>query len=212
VLERASGRAFPEYARSEIFLPLGMEDCFIAMPPERYRAYGDRVAVTPYLEDGAWKTGPAWSTAEGAAIVRPGGNGYGPVGQLAHLYEMLRGGGARARVRLLERETVDAITTRQTTGMRDTTFGFTIDRGLGTVLNTHAVDPRFNWYGSHASPETFGHAGYFSSVAFADPRHDLVVALAFNGVREDLEHFVRSTQTVDAIYADLALHASPYAR
>jgi hypothetical protein len=62
---------------------------------------------------------------------------------------------------------------------------------------------------SHRRPtahDTCGHAGYFPSVAFADPRHQLTVALAFTGVREDLTHSERNIETLDAIYDDLALN------
>ena len=39
VIRRVDGRPFPEYVRAEIFEPLGMDDCWVGMPPERYRRY-----------------------------------------------------------------------------------------------------------------------------------------------------------------------------
>jgi CubicO group peptidase (beta-lactamase class C family) len=73
------------------------------------------------------------------------------------------------------------------------------------VVNCHAEDPRFGWFGGRASARSYGHAGYFSTVAFADPAHALVVALAFVGVREDAEHGARTTEALDSVYRDLGL-------
>ena len=45
IVRRVDGRPFERYVRDEIFLPLGMNDCWVGMPPERYREYGDRIGV-----------------------------------------------------------------------------------------------------------------------------------------------------------------------
>jgi CubicO group peptidase (beta-lactamase class C family) len=209
VLQRVDGRRYRDYTREEIFLPLGMSDCWVGMTPETHAAYGDRIQVMPYWQDGEWKTGEAWGTPEGTAIERPGGNGYGPADQLVRLYEMLLGGGEREGVRVVSRETAALITRRHTEGLRDRTFGNVVfDRGLGVVVNSRHHGRLFNWYGKHASRDSYGHQGYFSSVAFADPVHDLAVALLFSGVREDVQHGVRVAQAIDALYEDLGIATS----
>src|SRR5262249_55794594 len=43
IVQRLDGRRIDQYAREEILLPLGMNDSWISMPPETYRAYGDRI-------------------------------------------------------------------------------------------------------------------------------------------------------------------------
>ena len=45
IVARTSGRPFDEYVREEIFVPLGMHDCWVGMPEDRYAAYGDRIGV-----------------------------------------------------------------------------------------------------------------------------------------------------------------------
>jgi len=208
VLERADGRSYRDYTRAEIFEPLGMHDCWVGMSRETHAAYADRIHEMPYLENGQWKTGEAWGTPQGVEIARPGGNGYGPVRQLVRLYEMLLGGGELDGVRLLRPETVALLTRRHTEGLPDRTFGnLPCDRGLGVVVNSRHHSSLFAWYGTKASADSFGHQGYFSSVAFADPEHDLALGLVFSGVREDVEHTVRVVEAVDALYADLGLAA-----
>jgi CubicO group peptidase (beta-lactamase class C family) len=206
VLRRIDGRSYADFAREEIFLPLGMNDCWLGMPAERWRAYGDRVSHMHFLGAGGdWQTGPAWSTAEGAAIERPGGNAYGPMRELVHLYEILLGGGEREGVRILRRETVDLVLARHTHGLEDRTFRGVYDRGLGVVLDSRSHGRGFAWFGTRASERAFGHQGFFSSVSFGDPEHGLAVALAWNGVRQDALHEGRVVETVDALYDDLAL-------
>ena len=71
--------------------------------------------------------------------------------------------------------------------------------------------PHFYGYGAHASPRAFGHAGFLSSVAFADPEVGLAVALVFNGMPADHGiHTERQNAVCSAIYEDLGLApASP---
>ena len=206
VLERVDGRDYRSYTREEIFEPLGMRDCWIGIPPERFRDYGQRVAVMHFLEEGEWKRSPAWGTEAGAAVLRPGGNGHGPMRELARLYEMLLGGGELEGARLLAPETVDLIRARHSEGRVDTTFGTVYDRGLGVVIDSKRHGDGFNWFGPHASDSSFGHQGFFSSASFCDPEHQLVVALTYNGVREfDPEHDRRILETLGALYEDLGL-------
>lgn len=206
VLERVDGRNFRDYTREAIFDPLGMTDCWVSMDRATHATYGERVNEMPYLDEGEWKTDEAWGSVEGTAILRPGGNGYGPVRELVRLFEMLLGGGTREGVRLLAPETAALLTRRHTVGLPDKTFGnIPYDRGLGVVVNSRHHDRFFRWFGTKASDDAFGHQGYFSSVAFADPEHDLAVALVFNGVRTDLQHGARVVEAVDALYEDLGL-------
>jgi hypothetical protein len=44
IVARTSGRPFDEYVREEIFVPLGMHDCWVGMP-EDHAAYGDRIGL-----------------------------------------------------------------------------------------------------------------------------------------------------------------------
>jgi len=135
---------------------------------------------------------------------RPGGNGRGPVRELARFYEALLFDSPR----LLHPELRTMMTSRQRRGMVDITFRHLIDWGLGVMINSEQMADRETLpygFGRHASPDTFGHGGNQCSTAFADPKHGLVVALAFNGQPGDAAHRQRMFDCLNGLYLDLGL-------
>lgn len=210
IVRRLDGRPIERYLREEICEPLGMTDSWVGMPEERFAAYGQALA-------------PAWDTGREPPVLHPwhdrlhvdrpspAAGGRGPIGELLPFYEMLLGGGRRAQQRLLAAPTVDALTSRQRVGLFDHTFRSVLDWGLGFVLNSrHYGDPTAPYgYGEHASLRAFGHSGYRSTVAFADPEHGLAVALAVNGTPSDEAHRARFDAILTALYEDLELTTAP---
>jgi CubicO group peptidase (beta-lactamase class C family) len=169
-----------------------------------------------------------WDSEAWCTGTHPGGNGYGPISQLGRFYEMLlaRGqvaSGAAAHRNeqgvprqptsgaaphlILSPQAVEAATARHRAGMLDHTFQHVLDWGLGFILDSHqyGADTVPYGYGNHASPRTFGHSGYRSSTAFADPEQGLAVALAFNGTPSDEAHERRIRTVLDGLYEDLGL-------
>jgi CubicO group peptidase (beta-lactamase class C family) len=112
--------------------------------------------------------------------------------------------------RLLSPQTGEAFTTPHRIGMMDATFKHVMDWGLGFIVNSarYGAETVPYGYGHHASPRTFGHSGYRSSVAFGDPEHGLAVALAFNGTPGNERHELRVRSVLDAVYGDLELARS----
>ncbi|MBW8876089.1 MAG: beta-lactamase family protein [Acidobacteria bacterium] len=208
VIRRLVGRPFDRYVREEVFEPLGMQDSWVGMPPERYLFY-----------KGAGRLGAMWNTAgpepkphgwdseERCVRPNPGGNGYGPVRELGRFYETLLARGTRDGRRVLSPQAVEALTARHRAGMVDATFKHVLDWGLGFILNSvqYGAETVPYDYGHHASARTFGHSGYRSSTGFADPERGLAVALAFNGTPSHERHERRIRATLDEIYQDLGL-------
>lgn len=194
VVARVSGVPFSEYVRQEIFLPLGMDDCWVGMPVDVCERYGDRIGSMHATDGGSPRPLRGVDSPRAIATPMPGAGGRGPVRQLARLYEALLGGG------LLDPVTVAAITARHRTGMLDETFGVVADWGLGLALDTTGMGP-------HCSRRAFGHGGHLSSVAFCDPEHDLVVALVCNGMPERERHERRMHEFAAAVYVDLGIAA-----
>jgi CubicO group peptidase (beta-lactamase class C family) len=212
IIARKRGRDFRDVAREELFLPLGMTDSWLGMPAEAVARYQDRLGKTfdtsgpEPRADGAW----APDAPEQLMHVMPGGNGRGPMRELARVLELLRGGGELDGVRLLSPQTVAAMTARHRCGLPDVSFdNQLLDWGLGLALDSRVHfggATHLYGYGPHASPRTFGHSGFRTTVAFCDPAGGLVVACSWNGmVADDRIHSDRQNALCGAIYEDLGL-------
>jgi CubicO group peptidase (beta-lactamase class C family) len=208
LVEKLSGQPFSQYVRQHIFEPLDMTDCWIGMSPDAYRTYGERLGVMQNTFFHPRKVHP-WHELRWCVGCNPGGNGYGPLRQLARFYEMLLNRGELNGARIIQPQTVDLFTSPHRQGLYDHSFKHTIDWGLGFMLDSkhHGPSPLPYGFGRHASPATFGHGGYQSSAAFADPAHDLVVAIVCNGTPGDHAHHQRMDALLTAVYADLDLLA-----
>jgi CubicO group peptidase (beta-lactamase class C family) len=192
IVARVSGMPYPDYMRREIFEPLGMGDCWVGMPEERFHAYGDRIGFMHNTEGAEPKPLGFTDIARTAAIAMPGGGGRGPMRELARMYEALLYGG------VLERVTVAAIWARHRTEILDETFGVVLDWGLGLAVDTFAM-------GRHCSRRTFGHGGHQSSVSFCDPVHEVVLAVVCNGMPGLARHNARLDAIASAVYVDLGI-------
>lgn len=209
-------RLFERYVREMIFEPIGMIDSWVGLPPDRYRAYGDRIG---FMHDTTEAAGAIRAeaphaphapshpsdTEPGAAACRPGSNGRGPARELAFFYEMLLGRGQRKGQRILSPQSVEAITAAHRVGLYDHTFRHTMDWGLGFLLNSshYPPGPAPYGYGPRASPRTFGHGGSQCCTAFADPEQNLAVAILWNGRPGESRHDQRLRQTLVALYEDI---------
>lgn len=210
VIARLAGEPFRDFVRRELFEKLGMDNCWIGMPEDRYLAYGDRVGHMYGTEQGRLLP-RNWHNRQNTVGSSPGGNGYGPMNELLLFYEMLlRRGRTGSGERLLEAPTVEALVAPQRVGMVDLTFQTRIDFGLGFIVNSRHYGAELlpYGYGRHAGRRTFGHSGHQSSTAFADPDHDLAVALFVNGQPGEPRHTHRFRELVEAIYEDLGLAAA----
>ncbi|MGH7779811.1 MAG: serine hydrolase domain-containing protein [Candidatus Binataceae bacterium] len=211
IVRRTDGREYSRYVREEIFEPLGMRDTWLGMPQDRHSEYAANRRIAPmHFANGISKPTPhsflLWGdSAKALSVCRPGGSARGPIRELGKFYEaMLAGGGG-----IIRPQTVAAISARHVAGMRDTTFGYPLDRGLGVVIDSKQYCNAATWFGTRCSRRAWGHGGYMSSVGFVDPEHKVVVALVFNGMLESQEgrHDARMISTLDAVYADLGIEA-----
>lgn len=216
LVHRLDGRSFDAYVRESIFGPLGMNDSWIGMPPEAFRAYGLRIGFvydTRIPEQPRQPSrGSGGNTQEDAAALRPSSNGRGPMRELGHFYEMLlrKGLCGVSGSRLLLAQTVEATTARHRAGLFDQTFKHVMDWGLGFLINSnqYGVDTVPYGYGPYAGPRAFGHSGQQSSCAFCDPENQLVAAWMCNGMPGEPRHALRQREINQAIYEDLRLSAT----
>ena len=185
---RLTGQPFARFVREEVFEPLGLVDSWMAIPPERFKAFADRIAVIPGVPESGTEEWVTWG--------RPTGGVHGPIGDLGRFYAAL------LAERLLAPESLAEMTTPHVRGTFDERLGVEVDRGLGFLLASSYAG---HGYGPHASPRAFGHGGRNWCVGFADPAHDLAVAVYWNGRADSDTHAARVTGTLGALYEDPGL-------
>lgn len=207
VVQRVVRRPFAAFVRESLYEPWGMTESWIGIPRERAEAY------LPRLVD-FWDTSPKGKGArhpstdrERVVIGAPSGNAWGPVRELGWFYEALLGRGERHGRRVLSSQAVEALTAPHRVGMYDETFRHAMDWGLGFIVNTLARgrDTQPYGFGIHAGPRAFGHGGWQSSVAIADPDAGLVAAVVANGTPGEGRHAKRVRDWLTAVYEDLGL-------
>ncbi len=201
VMRRVTNQVYREYVRDALFLPLGMNDSWIGMPESAANDYADRIAVTLSGKPGSMR--PTNHRANHLAQCRPGANGRGPIRELGRFYEMLLAEGDG----FIRPETVALFTGLQREGMYDETFAHTMDWGLGFMRNSgkYGRDTVPYGFGDFASEEAYGHGGMQSTMAFCDPKYELVVAWACIGMPGEPIHQQRNRAINNAIYQDLGL-------
>jgi CubicO group peptidase (beta-lactamase class C family) len=205
IIRRVDGRACERFLREEIFVPLGMEDTWLALEPARVAAYGERIGVMYETAATPVRPVPDIDTVLGCTRPRPSGSVRGPVRELGKFYEellRLRAGGTGG---IVSAETVRLMTSRQRVGMMDATFRQKIDWGLGFIVNSARYGPGIPYqFGDEASEETFGHGGNQSSVGMCDPARQLVVVAVFNGWPGEAAHDRRLREFLRAVYGAVA--------
>jgi CubicO group peptidase (beta-lactamase class C family) len=161
IVRRCDGRAFDRYVREEIFLPLGMCDCWIGMPPEQFRAYGERIGLMHNTEKEEIKPLPITDSEEGTAFPAVTGAGRARARMVLQSAARRRPATARASWPADGRRARPAIRWVVRCDGR-----LVVDWGLGFAIDTVRTALRTDvrpW-------------GAQSSVGFADPEHGVVVA------------------------------------
>ncbi len=207
VVRRLDGRPLDAYVSEEIFEPLGMADAWVALSPERYAAYGERMGVMHDTTGEAPTPIESLAGAAGFADVKPSSSAVGPAGDLLRFFVALLHKGTLEGMRVLSAQGADAMCARHRSGLKDETFGGFLDWGLGVIVNSwhYLRRPAPYGFGDAASPRTFGHGGNQSSVAFADPDAGLAAVVVFNGMAGEAGHHRRTQPVVNALYEDLGL-------
>lgn len=198
IIRRVTGETAGDYVRRHIFEPLGMLDSWLGMPPERFAAYGDRIAVHHSTHFGDPVPIPFFDTPEVCSRALPGWGARGPISELALLIGALRDG-ARGRSGPTAVLGDDGIATLMAIWRRNlpcVRYGGAIDWGFGVVR-----DPQFLG-GARASSAVFGHDGE-AVVAFADPPRDLAATVMFNGLGSSFRAMVRNRSLMSAILRDV---------
>ncbi len=206
VVRRVSGNDFATFARERIFAPMLMNSSSFRLTEKDAIALGQRFSPMHSTKNDGSEIDPMFAPEVTSAYTRPGGGLRSTASDMVRFYRTLLEFGELDGVQILRPEIAAQITSPQRTGMKDETFGHVMDWGLGVMFDNKAYGPAAPYgYGPHASARTFGHGGRESSTAFADPEHNLIAAIVFNGMPGELANDRRLRMVTGAIYEDLDL-------
>lgn len=192
-LSRHSDQPWPAYLQTKILQPAGAEDMFFTSK--------NHAAEIPMDE---WKAN-RW---ERASVMAELGNLCGSSLDLARFYRTLLAGGVNpdSGERIMQPSSMEKFFHPWRKNQRDLTFLHTIDFGFGIILDSNRYGAQTVPYGfgSASSDQTFGHGGSRSSIGFADPVADLVVALGLIGQVPEPRHQSRMRELLDSLRSELA--------
>ncbi|MGH9154672.1 MAG: serine hydrolase domain-containing protein [Acidimicrobiales bacterium] len=215
LVRRVDGRRIDRFLAEEVAGPLGLDGCFVGTPPtERHRVapqeFDGAIQAMPPLDDllpadsftlrALFPPGDLLSFFNGGpglGACIPAVSGAFTARSLATVYAALEQGGTLDGVRLLAPATVAAATAVQNT-RPDLVLLVPMHWRLGFMGGGL---PYVSPAGPH--PEAFGHAGFGGSMAMADPRSGLAVAVTLDRLSLDLLSDRRARAILDAALASL---------
>ncbi len=179
VIEVASGSTFDRFLADRLFAPLAMADTGFVVPPARR----DRLAAlyTPG-EDNTIRRAPPGPIQMGPLVFSAhvptwdtghyysGGAGLtSTIDDYARFLQMILDKGELDGVRVLKRESVEAMTRHQIGDLRIPPLGHGEGFGLGFGI---VLDG--NRDGDRAGPGALSWAGFFHTYFWVDPRHEMI--------------------------------------
>ncbi|MBT4161043.1 MAG: beta-lactamase family protein, partial [Gammaproteobacteria bacterium] len=213
MVRRVEGQnvSFREIMQRDLFEPLGMQETSLG----RRADLASRVCpvVARYASEGLFDPagiiGLDMLVTETAEI--PAGGYVTSAGDMNIFANMLLNGGEWNGVRILSPAMINLIMTNQTGEKVNNIWSYTkatkgwdtfpANLGLGFFLRGEGIFP--HWFGSMASPESFGGMGSGSTMFWVDPDKDLTFVFLSTGVIEDSDHILRCQRVSDLVHASL---------
>ena len=202
-------RSFARMMAEDVFGPLGMKDAGIGIRPELENRRVPIKATAPGGVPFPLEFLEMFNELRHAEI--PGGGAFATTSDVARFYQMWLNGGELEGTRLLSPALVD-LATKNHTGDEGDRFLDLVRlqhgwgpipavRGLGFWLRGEGIFHTF--FGTLASPRTFGHPGASSIMAWADPARDLIFVALTAGLIEEGAHLLRIQQLSDLVHASV---------
>ena len=203
------GRRLRDVLREELIEPLGMTSTALGAP----RAWADRIVpLRARFEPGGW-LGPEDIEIMNEAVHEdaemPWVGSVSTVGDLFRLAEMVRRGGELDGVRILSPAIIDRATTLQTGDALNDLYAALATRRAGsprrpTSGSASCCVARASttiFFGTLASPRTFGNFGAGSSLFWVDPEKGLTFVCLTAGVMEEAPNILRFQRLSDMAHA-----------
>ncbi|MFN8490405.1 MAG: serine hydrolase domain-containing protein [Caldilineaceae bacterium] len=170
IVERLEGIGLPDFLQREIFGPLGMKDTALGLqhlPPERIA----HVNVLPEMQGQDW----GWNMPYWRHFAAPWGGMFSTVGDMSRFCQMFLNGGVLDGVRILQTETVQMMTTDQTSAMSEIPESVRAGQSWGLGWRRQPTNESF--FGSQITDGSYGHGGATGTVVWVDPARALVCVL-----------------------------------
>ncbi len=200
LVRRVDTRPIEVFAREEFFQPLGMRDSYLKITD------AELARTVELWAPESWPEGVQAAAMFNLPTVRraviPAAQLHTTACDVARFYQMLLNGGELDGVQVLQPESIARATTPSTRpGERERDTRLPSHRGQGLNLGGYADCA---WGGERTSARTFGHNGFATNAAFADPDHALVVVILNSGMQPDPLNYSRNRELADAIWAACA--------
>jgi beta-N-acetylhexosaminidase len=198
IVQRLTGQSLTEFARKEIFAPLGMKNSLFnpprslhaRIPPtEKDETYRKRLIQGEVHDQNAWAMG---GIAGDAGL-------FSTADDIAIFAQMILNGGIYAHHRVVSRAMVSEFTAHQIIGNSVRTLGWDVPldpSATGRFFSTHA----------------FGHYGFTGTSLWIDPDRNLFIVLLTNRVNPSVDNIkIRRVRPElhDAIFESLGFAAAP---
>lgn len=176
LVARIEGKPLGEVLRERIFAPLGMEDTFFWVPPEKRSRLAKLYRAPP--EGGPLEDASLPLTDQPPAFEGGGGGLISTADDYLKFARMMLGKGEVEGVRLVKPETIELMTAnRLTDAQREIPFmgiPFWGGQGFGLGVSTITDPAKQEWMGA-GSKGAFGWPGAFGTWWQADPAQDMVL-------------------------------------
>ncbi len=194
LVHRITGKNLDQYVREELALPCGASRFYFTVPDEEIPN------VCPLVDLSRNRDQSVWNNPKMLKALVPGGGGRTSASELVKFFRlMLDGGLAKSGQRILSKEIIGRAVFPHVAGTRDRILGNDVPWGLGFQLKDATKNPGF--FGSLATPGTYGHMGHFGvATAFADPGRDVAVAVLTNGLINASEGVLALSRIADAVF------------
>ncbi|MBI4789447.1 MAG: beta-lactamase family protein [Chloroflexi bacterium] len=181
VVRRVDGRPIEVFVRDEFFIPLKMCDSHLKITPAELPRTVELVASDGF-EQGA-HAAHFFNLPVLRYSVIPAGGLHTTARDVARFYQMLLNGGRLNGAQVLKPASIaQAVAPSFKPGDRERNSNQPSHRAHGFDLGGYAD---CTWGGANSSPTTFGHNGFASNAAWADPERQLVCVILNNGMQAD---------------------------
>lgn len=181
LIERISGQTLPDYFKTHIFAPLGMNDTFFAVPADKAARIPECYAFDPQTKMKLFdKAGSDSLWAKGWSFNSGGGGLASSVADYHRFCRMLLNGGALDGVQILSPKTIELMTANHIPGGQDLTqiskslfseaemAGIGFGLGFATTIDSAATL-------TPCSTGDFYWGGMYSTAFFVDPVEDIIM-------------------------------------